>query len=479
MKGFYLDNFKGFQSELFISRQINFFVGENSTGKTSLLKLIHIFSETNFWASLNLNSSSYFKLGYFNEITSSDNFTIGLFDKKNNGDLSAIKFQFSNDNASPVVKRLQAIYKNILIEIIFQSKQLKYKYKDIKSSEKIDLKEWFTRSFDTICSDRYHIKHKVNEPLGFSVSFVIEIAHSVISRKRKEKAKEVSFNNFLVFEEFAFNTLSWISPTRDEPKRIYESFSESFSPSGSHTPILLKSVIDKPKFQDDIKAINNFGKSSGLFKSVSINQLKRTPDSPFEINFQIGEHDRTIVNVGFGVSQVLPLLIEILARGRGASFAIQQPEVHLHPRAQASFGEFVFNIAISENKMFLLETHSDFLIDRYRIACNKAYKILSDGINKLDEIKDDGKLRKKYLKDLQARRKNSSEKTKTVEEELQGLRDIVNIIGQLGQVVYFERKDGKNKLHHVEILSNGAYSDTQPENFKSFFIKEQLELIKI
>ncbi len=45
----YIDNFRGFSDTLIPLRQVNFLVGENSTGKTSFLQLIETFSNASFW----------------------------------------------------------------------------------------------------------------------------------------------------------------------------------------------------------------------------------------------------------------------------------------------------------------------------------------------------------------------------------------------------------------------------------------------
>ena len=46
---------------------------------------------------------------------------------------------------------------------------------------------------------------------------------------------------------------------------------------------------------------------------------------------------------------------------------MQQPEVHLHPKAQAELVSLLCQLAIHEDKTFVIETHSDYMIDRMRI----------------------------------------------------------------------------------------------------------------
>ena len=47
-------------------------------------------------------------------------------------------------------------------------------------------------------------------------------------------------------------------------------------------------------------------------------------------------------------------------------FIFQQPEVHLHPRAQAELGSYFVRYALGRKKYLLLETHSDYIIDRIK-----------------------------------------------------------------------------------------------------------------
>jgi hypothetical protein len=69
-------------------------------------------------------------------------------------------------------------------------------------------------------------------------------------------------------------------------------------------------------------------------------------------------------DIGFGVSQVLPVLVSALA-SRGRLIAIEQPELYLHPALQAELGDVFIESALGERKnTFLLETHSEHLILR-------------------------------------------------------------------------------------------------------------------
>ncbi|WP_312199414.1 AAA family ATPase [Anaerospora hongkongensis] len=74
-------------------------------------------------------------------------------------------------------------------------------------------------------------------------------------------------------------------------------------------------------------------------------------------------HDLT--HVGVGVSQVLPILVLALLAEPGSTLIFEQPELHLHPRVQTRLADFFVSI-ISLKKQCLVESHSEYLINRLR-----------------------------------------------------------------------------------------------------------------
>jgi len=80
----------------------------------------------------------------------------------------------------------------------------------------------------------------------------------------------------------------------------------------------------------------------------------------------------SLANVGFGVSQLLPILVEGIYARKGSVLLMEQPEIHLHPRLQAALADFFIDMA-NEGKQVIVETHSEHIILRLqrRIAENK------------------------------------------------------------------------------------------------------------
>jgi len=72
-------------------------------------------------------------------------------------------------------------------------------------------------------------------------------------------------------------------------------------------------------------------------------------------------------HVGFGLTQVLPIIIAALSAEKGDIILIENPEVHLHPAGQSKMGAFLAKIA-STGVQIILETHSDHLLNGIRRA---------------------------------------------------------------------------------------------------------------
>jgi len=88
--------------------------------------------------------------------------------------------------------------------------------------------------------------------------------------------------------------------------------------------------------------------------------------------------DVNLTDVGFGISQILPLIVQIFL-GVNQIITIEQPELHLHPRLQAELGE-LFAVGIKERgHQFIIETHSEHLLLRIQ-------KLVRDGKVSNDEI---------------------------------------------------------------------------------------------
>ena len=163
------------------------------------------------------------------------------------------------------------------------------------------------------------------------------------------------------------------APIRSRPLRTYDPISPARDPEGEYIPTLLASVFhsDKKEWVRLKNALETFGSESGLFDEIDIKLLGKTGGSPFQVQIRkfgrrLKGAKRNLIDVGYGVSQALPLLTELLRRDSPRMFLLQQPEVHLHPSAQAALGSLFCSIAGPERQL-IVETHSNYILDRVRM----------------------------------------------------------------------------------------------------------------
>lgn len=89
-----------------------------------------------------------------------------------------------------------------------------------------------------------------------------------------------------------------------------------------------------------------------------------------QVEVNTGTGARHINNVGFGISQILPVIVESVLASKDAFVIVEQPELHLHPRAQAEIADLFISTAKDNGNRYFIETHSEhiFLRLRRRIA---------------------------------------------------------------------------------------------------------------
>lgn len=417
----YLKNYKGFKEQIIELEDVNFLVGENSTGKTSFLNLINILSSQEFWFNYQFNNSE-IELGYFEEILSKNasekTFQIATerIEVENNKErVIRILFQFKSNKSLPKIDFIRFSINDLNIHVQPNLKKLTCTY----HTENL-------KTFSNWLYNEKKVKKKNIEieipGFRFPLPILFQIIGSKIKKEIGDTQEDLDFGDGIFFRRY-----TWLAPIRAKAKRIYESYNIKFSPEGEHIPSLLKNLFAQSTKRKNIKEIlEKFGKESNLFDTIEINELGDKGISPFEIIIKYNGTPIKLTNVGYGVSQILPLIVEMLS-SRRTTFSIQQPEVHLHPKAQAAFGSFLYKACTNEEHTFLIETHSDFTINRFRHSLNRG----------------------------QSKKEISS------------------------QVLFFERTIDGNKVSKISISNSGNYKTELPDSYRDFFIDEELKLLEL
>ena len=85
------------------------------------------------------------------------------------------------------------------------------------------------------------------------------------------------------------------------------------------------------------------------------------------IDYRVYGSDYTPVNVGFGLSYAVPIIVSLLKAKSGDLVIIENPEAHLHPRGQRKMGELIAR-ASAGGVQVIIETHSDHILNGIRLS---------------------------------------------------------------------------------------------------------------
>ena len=181
-----------------------------------------------------------------------------------------------------------------------------------------------------------------------------ELALAVSEDARNSGIREVGFDTL--------DQIIYLGPLRSPPQRSYVVSGGTRASTGIHGQFMPNIL-----YRDDetLQRVNTWFNELELDYELAVPRLS----SQVEL---IGEQasitlldkrntEVTLVDVGFGINQVLPVIIEGVASPRGSIICVEQPEIHLHPRLQAKLADMVVETA-QEGKQWIIETHSEMLI---------------------------------------------------------------------------------------------------------------------
>jgi len=420
---------------------ITLLIGENSTGKSTFLGCLDVVHQMlsrhrrrGFSSSPDFNQEPY-SMGSFRDIVRSrrgpsgriNEFKLGVKTERSKGKHSPFEFiiSFGEHGSQPVP--MSVLYKFDNQEFI-----------RISQSE---------NGFTTLDVPRKSVQIEI--PFELSVYQLDWLLNSIADGKRFPEASAVSNHvrklldlnhkqeknsharTFNTWHPFQSEVVS-IAPLRAKPRRTYDPIGPDDSPEGDDIPMFMMKLhhLQSSRWQALHDDLVEFGSESGLFSDIKVKRHGKQISDPFQLQVKIqsGPH-ANMMDVGYGVSQSLPILVKLLANRESrrsttgmhngqCTFLLQQPEVHLHPKGQAELASLFIKMISKQKHRFVIETHSDFIVDRIRIS-----------------------VRQKQL----------------------NAEDV--------SIVYFEPTKNYVSLHNISLDENGNLCNTPP-GYRSFFLKE-------
>lgn len=117
----------------------------------------------------------------------------------------------------------------------------------------------------------------------------------------------------------------------------------------------------RSKIREDFARLEGWLQELKLAKNVDLGSWRDLLDLRASVGGGRGESD-SIVDIGVGVSQTLPILVQLAVMPEGARLILEQPELHLYPWAQAEIGRIICDEAKRGQKPLLIETHSEHIV---------------------------------------------------------------------------------------------------------------------
>lgn len=184
-----------------------------------------------------------------------------------------------------------------------------------------------------------------------------------------------------------FEQLYYLGPLREYPKRQYRWSGAKPRDVGFRGEQVVDALIASRQTKQGVvlrrgrggsltveQAVANQLRSMGMVRSVRLHEIAKGTRL-YEVRVQRTENspEVALTDIGFGVSQVLPVITLCYYAPPGSILILEQPEIHLHPAAQMGLADVIIDAVKTRNLQVILETHSEHFLLRLqrRIAEQK------------------------------------------------------------------------------------------------------------
>lgn len=445
-----VENYRCFHHEqTALMAPITLLVGDNSTGKTSFMAMIQLLRDHVFLFEPPDFKKDPYDLGSFDEIAHNrgrggraDTFKLGFCEKldsdnsKNSEDsLYNFEVTFGRKGTTPVPVKIYESLGESWVKIEVNDQHL-VQVGTSRGSWQILTKDDESFSSDNGPSIFFHIIIRFLWPFLQDHNEHHSDKTFIPSPSTPPFSQEDAtlIGNLIRRSNLRTKAVFASAPVRSKPRRTYDPTRPIQDPEGDYVPMYLANTYFQAKREEWInlkERLEGFGKASGLFDEISIKQLGQRDSEPFQVQIRksgtrLKGSPHNLIDIGYGVSQVLPVITELLREDTPTLFLLQQPEIHLHPSAQAALGSLFCQIA-GPDRQLVVETHSDYLLDRIR-----------------SDVRD--------------------KKTHLVPDDI--------------SILFFERNELDVAIHSLRIDDEGNVLDTPPF-YRDFFMQETANLLRL
>lgn len=183
-------------------------------------------------------------------------------------------------------------------------------------------------------------------------------------------------------QERFFRNVYYLGPIRTRPERVYSWSGNEPDGVGDSGEQSIPAILAAKDRQINLKkkqrtrrfgeVIANSLKKLGLIDSFVVEPLSNNNSREYEVKVKTRNSSDwvNLPDVGFGISQVLPVLVACFYAPPGSILLIDEPEIHLHPMAQSQLADVFIDVLNAHengrprNVQLIVETHSEHMLKR-------------------------------------------------------------------------------------------------------------------
>ncbi|MDD5014540.1 MAG: AAA family ATPase [Atribacterota bacterium] len=352
-------------------RPLTFLVGPNSSGKSSILQLLLMLRQTidstdfnnplapnNGWVKIGSYPDFIYKHDIEKELELNLEFTSPA---KEHNKISLKSIFYYNPTTTQII--LKESKTNFNEEYIYeitchQKEDKKYSgYFSILKEGKNKEKKWNIKDIIPIKFYNYGIhmdRSKKQEDANKGIP-------------PEELFKKIGFVIEMELKSFLF----YLGPLRQFPNRYYGMSGQKPQDVGAKGERAIDVLWFSNKSEvEGIKKVNlevqEWIKKFGFAKKMELSRIGKSNIFHVLIIDPVMGIEVNLADMGFGASQVIPIIIESFYARNDSIILIEQPEIHLHPKAQSILGDLFISACNNGKRHFIIETHSEHLLNRVR-----------------------------------------------------------------------------------------------------------------
>jgi hypothetical protein len=350
--------FRAFDFQSIQLAPLTIFVGPNNSGKSSILSALRLLQQTlqsiDPKVPLALGEFGTFRdIAYGNQIGKALGITVGSRHKEQDTSFEA-SFGYRAQRRE-IVQMKFALFPNGVDPLFVTEysratgKQTVRKLGGLKRAELQQLNPRFSHFVPKLGHFQAALENHKEKSAAATLAAMKSAEHALFADIRK------------------LQNLQYLGPNRDAPGRVFPFSGERPSILGSTgsgaTDVLVADYFHRGTGKRKLtQAVESWLIKAGIAAALEVDSIS---DRHYEMRLRhpITGELQNYADVGYGISQILPVIVGGYNLQTGALLLIEQPEIHLHPSAQSELGDFFLDL-YRRGVQCLVETHSEHLIMR-------------------------------------------------------------------------------------------------------------------